>query len=339
MSVTSVDIPKTYGALLLGTMFASFLSGGTTVQTIVYLKLFPEDNSFTKGLVTAIWALDISHTALIWYGAWIFLIQYFGDTSKITTIPLCIALTIIFTAVLTLLVYFHYIQRIYQLSKGNIWICVPIVVLAMFRVGSACATSAEMIRFNTLPAFRSRYAWLFSLGLAISAVVDIIITITLFTLLYMSRSKSLSLNSVIDSLILYTFEIGSLTGAATIVAMVFWLAVTDNLIFLGLHFIISKLYANSLMASLNARLKLRQTHARSTSDGVRGTLASTSTGIDSRGPNYPQQKEDHSSVIPPERVKINVEKDVLHDDDPPTTVKFISGAGKGSTAIAPSSAV
>ena len=37
---------------------------------------------------------------------------------------------------------------------------------------------------------------------------------------------------------------------------------------------------------LNARLQLRQTHARSTSDGVRGTPASTSTGIESRGPNY-----------------------------------------------------
>lgn len=53
----------------------------------------------------------------------------------------------------------------------------------------------------------------------------------------------------------------------------------------------------------------------------------------------PQPKEDRSSVIPPGRVKINVEKDVLHDDDPPTTVKFISSASKSSTALAPSSAV
>ena len=51
----------------------------------------------------------------------------------------------------------------------------------------------------------------------------------------------------------------------------------------------------------------------------------------------PQPKEDRSSVIPPGRVKINVEKDVLHDDDLPTTVKFISS--KSSTALAPSSAV
>ena len=53
----------------------------------------------------------------------------------------------------------------------------------------------------------------------------------------------------------------------------------------------------------------------------------------------PQPKEDRSSVIPPGRVKINVEKDVLHDDDPPTTVKFISSASKSITALAPSSAV
>ncbi len=93
------------------------------------------------------------------------------------------------------------------------------------------------------------------------------------------------------------------------------------------HGIVSFIYISSMhiwrCSRLNARLQLRQTHARSTSDGVRGTLASTSTGIESRGPNYvrilpqqtqrndlyfsfmqSQQKEDHSSVTPLERVRI-----------------------------------
>jgi len=323
----SQDIPKTYGALLLGALFASFLSGATTVQTIVYLKLYPEDHPFTKGLVTVIWILDVTHTALTWDGIWTYLISEFGDSNKIDTIPLAVSLTIIFTAILTILVHFYYVQRIFHLSKRNYLLCSPIVVLAVCRVCSACACSAEMIRLGTFTRFRSEFRWLFSLGLSLSSAVDVIITFTLLTLLFKSRSKSLSLNSVIDSLILYTFEIGSLTGFATIVSMICWLSVKNTLIFLGLHFIIAKLYANSFMASLNTRHQLRQAHARTNSatNAVRGINRPN-------GPSY--QKDDHSSEIQLQRVEVNVEKNIQYDDDQPMTVQFMGG-GKSATALVP----
>jgi len=330
-SPLSKDIPKTYGALLLGALFAAFLSGATTVQTIVYLKLYPEDRRLTKGLVTVIWILDVTHSALTWVGLWTYLISNFGDSSKIDTIPLPICLTIIFTAILTLLVHLYYVQRIFHLSKRKYWLCIPIVVLAVCRVCSACATSAEMIRLGTFTKFRSEVRWLFSLGLSLSSAVDVIITLSLFILLYMSRSKSLSLNSVIDSLILYTFEIGSLTGFATIVSMICWLAVKNTLIFMGLHFIIAKLYANSFMASLNTRHQLRKAHARTNS----GT--NVVKGINK--PSVPSSpRGDQSSEIQLQRVEINVEKNIQYDDDAPMTVQFM-GQSRSKTALIPRAAL
>ncbi|KAK7468296.1 hypothetical protein VKT23_002810 [Stygiomarasmius scandens] len=76
-----------------------------------------------------------------------------------------------------------------------------------------------------------------------------------------SRDKSLTsrLNAVIDSLILYSFENGAITTVATIVSMICWLGM-DNLVFLGLHFAISKLYANSVLAVFNYRVRLRRVH-------------------------------------------------------------------------------
>lgn len=67
-SGVDVDIPKTFGALLIGAVFASLcvtffldleqggnvhpsLSGGITVQTLVYFKLYPSDGSNVKTLV------------------------------------------------------------------------------------------------------------------------------------------------------------------------------------------------------------------------------------------------------------------------------------------------
>lgn len=74
------------------------------------------------------------------------------------------------------------------------------------------------------------------------------------------------MNHVLDKLILYSFENGSLTCAAVVVSMICWLERGNNLIFLGLHFVISKFYANSLLATLNTRKGLRPGHRASPSN-------------------------------------------------------------------------
>ncbi|KAH9486123.1 hypothetical protein JR316_0000187 [Psilocybe cubensis] len=99
--------------------------------------------------------------------------------------------------------------------------------------------------------FRQEFMWLFSLGLGLSSAGDILITVVLFFLLQGSRSKLPNLNLIIDALILYTFEIGSLTSVAAVATMICWIVLDQSLIFLGLHFVIGKLYANSLLARLD----------------------------------------------------------------------------------------
>ncbi|KAF7428644.1 hypothetical protein PC9H_007871 [Pleurotus ostreatus] len=91
--------------------------------------------------------------------------------------------------------------------------------------------------------------WSFTLGLALSCALDIIITASLCYFLLRNRKQTSSMNHVIDSLMLYAFENGSLTCAATVMSMICWLTMPSNLVFMGIHFFISKLYANSLLAT------------------------------------------------------------------------------------------
>ncbi|KAF5332726.1 hypothetical protein D9611_005468 [Ephemerocybe angulata] len=70
------------------------------------------------------------------------------------------------------------------------------------------------------------------------------------------------MNAVLDALVLYTFETGMVTGVATAVCLITWLTMKHNLIFLGLHFVISKFYANSLLITLNTRLNLKPSSFR-----------------------------------------------------------------------------
>ncbi|KDR86133.1 hypothetical protein GALMADRAFT_52810 [Galerina marginata CBS 339.88] len=242
-------IPSTYGAMFLGSIFASGLSGVVTVQCIVFFKLYPQDSRTLKSLVIVVWILDLAHSSFVISAMWDYFIAGFGKVSKTDYIPNTIALSVIFTVPLTL----FFAHRIYRLSNRNVFLTAPIVrctihsirILFIFRL----ADSRLGIALKSFTLFKRHFKWLFSVGLALSSTVDILVTFSLFFLLQRSRKQSLSLNEIIDALVLYTFEIGSLTSAATVISMICWLTLENNLVFLGLHFVIGKLYANSLLAT------------------------------------------------------------------------------------------
>jgi len=235
------------------------LSGIVTVQSFVYLKLYStSDATHTKSIVGVVWSLDTLHTGFVCASVWYYLIQSFGDTESIDFIPWSLAITIAITAVLTFLVHCFFVHRIYKLSNNKWHFAAPIAVLALFRLAAACVTTSEMIRLKTFSGYAAHFKWVFTLGLALSSVVDIGITGILCYKLRSSRTSSSSMNQILDSLVIYTFENGSLTSAATVVSMICWLLMPHNRIFLGIHFVISKLYANSLLATLLTRNRIRR---------------------------------------------------------------------------------
>ncbi|ESK93114.1 hypothetical protein Moror_8837 [Moniliophthora roreri MCA 2997] len=255
-------IGKTYGALLLGTLVSSLLSGMVLVQCIMYGKAYRQDTLRIKAFVWTIWLLDMLHNVAVWSSIWTWFIVDFGSAEKLDIIPESIPLSIIVTAILTIFVHAFFVLRIFILSQRNWFICAPIMFLAVLRLVSAFGTSHLMFGEPSLDNFKSKYRWIFSVGLGLSSAVDVLITCAMMFILRSSRTKSLTLGIVIDSLIVYTLENGAITTAATIVSMICFLTM-DNLIFLALYFIIAKLYANSVLAMLNCRKGLRESHDKS----------------------------------------------------------------------------
>ncbi|KIL59636.1 hypothetical protein M378DRAFT_998805 [Amanita muscaria Koide BX008] len=248
---------KVYGPLVLGSLFASFLSGLMTLQAIIYFRLFSQDTKSLKTVVIIVWVLDLLHTAFMWEGMWFYVVKNFGDESKIEVINYCLPGAGIATAIVTVITHCFYVHRIFLLSNRRYWIAVPILVVAFARMCGAFVVSAAMLRITTFAPLLLHFSWVATVSLDLSCAVDILITLSMFVLLRMGRDKSLTLNHVIDRLVLYTFETGTLTGCATVVAMICWVVVPNKLVFLGLYFPIGKLYANSLLGSLNARYYLR----------------------------------------------------------------------------------
>jgi len=218
-------------------------------------------------MVASIWFLDTLHTCLVMGSVWNYLIPHFGDVPRVDFIPWTVAMSIAVTAILTIIVHCFLVRRIYRLTQNEWRITTPILILAVLRLCAACVTTAEMIRIKSFIGFSHQFRWVFTLGLALSSAVDVIITIILCYKLRSSRTGSRGMDNIIDTLVLYTFETGSLTCAGTVLSMICWLTMPHNRLFLALHFMIAKLYANSLLATLNTRKTLSESRTKPTPSG------------------------------------------------------------------------
>ncbi|KAJ7020629.1 hypothetical protein C8F04DRAFT_1143704 [Mycena alexandri] len=262
MSVTT-SIPKTLGALLIGGLFATLLGGMVNIQIMFYYRSYKKDPVSVKCLIFSVWLLDNLHTGFIWAGLWFGLIQNYGVRDKIDTIPWCIQLTVIITALVTFLVHCFFAHRIFLLSRKNWLMPLPVLALTLVRLAASAVSTREMFHYRSFDLFRLHARWIFTLGLSVSSAVDILITGLLIYLFQTNRTGTGRFNHVIDKLILYGLETGSLTCLGTIVAMLLWVITPQNLIFLGLHVVIGKLYASSLLVTLNTRKDIQLSNQQS----------------------------------------------------------------------------
>ncbi|KAN0073677.1 hypothetical protein V8E55_012154 [Tylopilus felleus] len=261
-------VATVYGSMLLGTCIGSALTGIVFVQCVLYYKLYPGDFAWTKALVFAVWAFDMIHTVCIITATWQSVIVNFDKPQNMDDIPSALGLSVAVTALVTFMVHCFFANRIRMLTK-KWYIAAPVVFLAFLRLFSACVSTSEIIRLKHYSLFIKPYpSWVFTVGVTLSASVEFIITTIMIIFLGSRKTGFANMTHVINSLILYTLETGSVTcivamrmspRARGIPLLTFsqWLLMRHNLIFLGMHFAIAKLYANSLLATLNTRKRFR----------------------------------------------------------------------------------
>ncbi|KAI0641146.1 hypothetical protein C8Q79DRAFT_1014561 [Trametes meyenii] len=303
--------------VLLGGMIALFLSGAVFMQVALYFQLYQTDRRRTKALVLAVWVLDLMHSAMVCTANWENLIVHFGAFEELDSIAWSIAITIALTAATTFIVHCFFIHRIHSLSRGNWWITVPLVTLALLRVGAASVTTSEMIRLGNYPRFVAEFSWVFTLGLAVSSSLDILITMIMCYYIRRGRTAFVRMSRIIDVLTLYTVENGMITCIATSLSLFFWLFMRSNFAFLGMHLAINKLYANSFLASLNARKTIANKSQGSGSGGEAFALpalmfpaSQTSRERHRLGPGHLSHLASNSKAV---EITIDVEQTVQRD--------------------------
>ncbi|KAK0187506.1 hypothetical protein F5146DRAFT_1059011, partial [Armillaria mellea] len=219
------------------------LYGVTNLQGVTYYRRYPDD-----------WALDTVHVALSTYAVYVFLIHFFGDLNgalQYNSWYWQLALN----HFLAVYIQGLYALRLWQLERNfhkGIAYFVPLVVLASLGDNIYITPS-----FPSASGLRTPIYIFFST----MAVTDAIIAIPMSYYLHKSRAIILvpSTSTVLLRLMRLVLMSGLATSACSLLILISFIVWSKSLAPLGIHFVLSKLYINSLLAMLNSRSKHHST--------------------------------------------------------------------------------
>ncbi|KAF8205597.1 hypothetical protein K438DRAFT_1964026 [Mycena galopus ATCC 62051] len=242
----------TIGAFQIGVLVSYVLFGITITQAYIYYSRFPEDSLRLKSLVFFIWCCELGHMICLGHVLYTYTISDYGHLAESVAqkLPLSFAIAVFFTGLIAATVHYFFAYRIYALSRK---LFIPCILWALSFLGfvGAISQGAGMVRGTTLVFYEAKFTWVAITTWSLSVATDLGITVTLVFLFYRRRGEGLTkqTTAIVDRLIKWTLETGMLTSLFSILNLVLFLVLRDTFIWMGVFFIASRLFANSLLAN------------------------------------------------------------------------------------------
>ncbi|KAI6150989.1 hypothetical protein BKA82DRAFT_4122563 [Pisolithus tinctorius] len=242
---------------------------------------YPEDAAIMKLIVTAVWTLDTLHSLFVCDVLYYYLVKLlrlplllimlnalqvtnYGVPTSLGYSVWSLPASILANAFLVFVVQLFFTHKIYHLCRPNMkWlVTAPILrqillVLAHFG-GFEIGVAILMFLSNDLSTVSSLTSPVVIPFGILFILSEGLITVSLCILLYDgSRSVTPRTKRLVNTLMIYAVNRCLLTLLVAIAELVTCVYLPQDSWTMGLDFIFAKLYANSLLASLNSRKYLR----------------------------------------------------------------------------------
>lgn len=299
-----LDLRPTFGAMYIGGTIAVMMYGITSLQTYLYYVYYPNDPASMKWLVAFVWVLETLQTAFVTHA-----IYYYVIANYMNPLALLDGVWSLFSSVglnvfIAFVVQCFFTKRIWSLcsTRTRYWLLplIAIVVFAHLCFGmETVGLLAQRKEFSKVAQISLIAATPFAVFAVLS---DVVIAGALCVLLHRGRAGSSirSTNTLVNTLIIFAINRCLLTSVVAVAETIMYAIFPDSLWFIGIDFVIGKLYANSFLATLNTRRALRRREAAPSGDPGAEEVstdihfvharASTSTPGLGRGPSagFPQ---------------------------------------------------
>ncbi|KAI0667453.1 hypothetical protein C8Q78DRAFT_1082174 [Trametes maxima] len=248
---------STLGAAFLGHSATMLLYGVTSMQTYIYYRRSQNDGRVLKLSILVLWFLDSLHAALITAALYWYCVTHFTDPRAIQVPYWPIPTMIIVSNVSNMIVRCVFSYQLWKLNMNKHKWIIPVViaVASVYIFGDATYFSIQLYSVESFLEVKS-FSWSLYLGLSVEAGVDLLVAITQCLLLWSLQTGIQRTDMMLRILITYSINTGLLTSLVAIGALVSYSVSPRNYAYFAFYFVLSKLYVNALLATLNARSTL-----------------------------------------------------------------------------------
>ncbi|KIM42364.1 hypothetical protein M413DRAFT_444788 [Hebeloma cylindrosporum] len=218
------------------------LFGASSMQVFMYYTHFKNDWRLQKcfdGLISVI------HLAFAIHCVYFYVITSFGHIGALNYVFWSFKVQAALHVLTVITVQDLYAWRVRTLGKhfSHIW---PWVVVAIVAVGwGECLTE----RWDQVAKFH----WVLFTSFILATLIDFVIATTLCYYLNKSRSIFSETNNRLLKIIHYVLACGFLTSACSLGALISVATMPKTLVFIGIDFLLPRMYMFSYMSMLNAR--------------------------------------------------------------------------------------
>ncbi|KAI0315593.1 hypothetical protein OF83DRAFT_1034098, partial [Amylostereum chailletii] len=258
-----------YGPILIGMFFDLVLLGVGTMQVYIYYQTFKKDRMWIKYYIAVLFIANLVNSSFDMAFLYITLVKHFGAA---------------LTGFLGLMVQLFFGWRIFILTGSRI---LALLILLLSSAGFGGSLSGSIIA-NRMPTYAELHkvrpeAILWHVGTTMSFII---ITASLVWFLRRHKTGFSDTDTAMDRIIRVSMQTGLVISVLGTVNIILFLTISDKSgAHLALNVVISKLYVNSLLSSLNMRrnwqFSSRYANSSSQNEGI-------SLGTISRAHSHPQ---------------------------------------------------
>ncbi|TFK41611.1 hypothetical protein BDQ12DRAFT_390902 [Crucibulum laeve] len=245
------------GMTLLGLIFSSILYGITLTQTYKYFLRFQRDPFFVKILVVAVFLLDTVSVIFVGHASWYYLVTSAPRRISVWSLNVELALSMAISAISETFLA----VRVWKFSDHKHMLTLGLLLLALLHFVSGEVSAVQFLLLKRFAKFNSAKVPSI-LRLSSAALCDTGIAMSSCYFLRKRRTGFRRTDRMIDHMIIFSINSGLLTSVASIACLITYLVVPRTWVYLALCFLITRLYANTFLCSLNSRQILRTSGER-----------------------------------------------------------------------------
>ncbi|KAI0086791.1 hypothetical protein BDY19DRAFT_995536 [Irpex rosettiformis] len=253
-----LDLGPTFGVMLIGNVLSFALWGVICMQAFLYYSTYPNDSTFTKVFIFALWAMDTASVVLGFVTLWHPLVQHWGSIEAVNANVYDLLHSDWIAAIVTTSVQFFFLWRIYRLGGHFRWkwgVIVFVVIAGLYQLAAGIAFDVIGFQGTTLASANKPILRRLQLSdRSLTAAIDIVICMSLVKLLLQNGIPTYyKTRALLYRGIIVTINSGLWTAILAVIDLILMAAQPSQLYYCIIELPIQSFYVVTLLSNLNAR--------------------------------------------------------------------------------------